>query len=71
MDDQDRITCPQSGESLKPEKVWETKDPSGKPQRFGVLKNTIITGRNVHGLIYQCLQPGRIKRIREVNYGRK
>lgn len=37
-DDQDQVTCPQSGESLKPEKVWETKDPSGKPQRFGTMK---------------------------------
>lgn len=37
-DDQDRITCPQSGESLKPEKVWETKNPDGNPQRFGTFK---------------------------------
>lgn len=63
-DDQDRITCPQSGESLKPEKVWETKDPSGKPQRFGVLKNTIIIGKSVRGPICQCPQLGRIKKIR-------
>lgn len=39
-DQADRVTCPQSGEVLKPEKrgVWNTKGPGGKPQRFGILK---------------------------------
>jgi len=33
----DRVICPQSGERLSPDSVWDTKTPSGKPQRLGVL----------------------------------
>jgi len=39
VDELDRIVCPQSGERLVPEKVWDVKDPKTKQtHRTGVFK---------------------------------
>ena len=39
QDELDRIVCPESGERLVPERVWESKDPKSKQiHRYGVMK---------------------------------
>jgi len=38
-DEQEKLTCPnKSSEILKPERVWESKKPDGKPIVYGTYK---------------------------------
>ena len=34
----ERIVCPDSGEKLIPERVWDTQKPNGERVRYGIFK---------------------------------
>lgn len=36
--DYERVVCPDSGETQKPERVWDSKLPSGERITYGIIK---------------------------------